>query len=627
MNKKNERLLLALGEVDEKYVKEAGTKMPTRSIVKIAMAVSVVIALALYLFIPFGAVTSDLSEYKSSAYFSLIEKIDNYRLSFMQPKYKNNYEAIADSIQGIFGGLDGGLKGEAGSDSLIGGADGGSGNYVEATDNQVDGVIESDLFKMSDKYIFRLNGSELHIYSIEKENSTLVSSYSITTQNYFRSAEMYLSEDCTTVTVLLRGYEANGWSNVVSVVSIDVSDVENVKEKGRVSIEGELKTSRMVDGKLLLVTEYYFNRGDVDYNNPSTFVPSVDDGKGKRPIEFENIIYPENVENTRYSVVALVDTEDQSILDANALLNFTSDIYVSTENLFITREYTERKDENGKYEYTERDMTEVAVIKYSDGSLESKGSITVNGRVKDQYSFDERDGYLRVVTSTRVRQSESEGDVINLKNSQNVSLYIFELSGNTLAYSVENFAIEGEEAVSVRFDGDKLYVCTAVVVTFTDPVYFFDLSDYENITSTDTGVIDGFSTSLINLGEGFLLGIGEKDWRYGKVEVYEERGGKVVSVDEYKLDGSYSQDYKAYLVNREENLFGFSIYQYVEDANGMSGRYEQRYILLGFDGYKLNVLCDVKVNNAYSSDLYRAACIDGYLYVTSPDELFVEKIR
>ena len=75
MNEKNERLMLALGNVDEKYIKEAETKMPTRSIVKIAMAVSVVIALALDLFIPFGAVTSDLSEYKSSSYFSLISYI------------------------------------------------------------------------------------------------------------------------------------------------------------------------------------------------------------------------------------------------------------------------------------------------------------------------------------------------------------------------------------------------------------------------------------------------------------------------------------------------------------------------------------------------------------------------
>ena len=627
MNEKKHRLLFAIGEVDEKYVKEAEGKMTTGKIIKIAAAFAIVIAISLYLFIPFRPVTSDLSDYENSSYFSLIEGIEDYRLSFMQPTEKNNFEVITQALRGMFGSFGkGGADGDSGGGSSPS-LEGSNGSYVEATDNQVAGVVEADLFKMSDKYIFRLGGSVLYVYSIDKENSELVSSFGIngvtgSGKGYFSGMQMYLSEDCKTVTVLEHGNDSNGQS-VVGIISLDVSDVSNITQKGVLSLQGLYKTSRMVDGKLLLVTEYYFNRNSVDYNDPKTFVPTVNDGNGDVPIEFEDIIFPDKVGNTGYSVVALVDAENMTLLGANALLNFTSDIYISAENVYITREYTKDFDaEQEGFDRGTRSMSDVAVLGYTGVSLENKGVITLRGVAEDQYNFDEKDGYLRVVTSTRENYVKTDTENSSVRNEENVSLYIYDLADNSLAYSVEDFAIEGEEATAVRFDGDMLYVCTAEVVSFTDPVYFFDLSDYNNISSTDTGVIEGFSTSLINLGEGFLLGIGEEDWQYNKVEVYEQRDGQVISVDEFKFGGSYSRDYKAYLVNREENLFGFSVYGYYGNSE-----YLQRYILLQFDGYKLNVVCDANVDKRYSSEMYRAAYIDGYLYITSPDELFVEKIN
>ena len=106
----------------------------------------------------------------------------------------------------------------------------------------------------------------------------------------------------------------------------------------------------------------------------------------------------------------------------------------------------------------------------------------------------------------------------NRITTTNASLFVINLSDNSIRASVEGFAPEGEEVASVRFEGDKLYVCTAVIRLFSDPVFFFDLSDYENITYTDTGYIEGFSSSLINLGEGYLLGIGNEDSMTGKIE-------------------------------------------------------------------------------------------------------------
>lgn len=649
---KNERLISAIGEIDEKYLEEGKTKMKRTAPIVAAASFLVVLALSLYLFVPFAPVTSDLKEYRGSAYFPLIEEIEDYRLSFLQPTYKNNFEALSSSLGGLF---EGGFKGGAGGSNM--GADMApsapsigdngawapdmdeNGDYVEVTDNQVEGVIESDLFKMSDKYIFRLGFRSdveyrtpvLRVYTVDKENSTLAAEYELPRfyGEFFKDyseAEMFLSADANTVTVLKNYTDEKTGLSKLGIISLDVSNVNEISTKAMVSIDGKLNTSRMVDGRLLLVTEYFFNRTQVDYDDPATFVPTINSGDGEKPIEFEDIIFPEEIGNTRYSVVALLDCENLALLGANALLNFTNDVYISENNVFITREYTDKiPDQNKPNSYTQSNMSDVAVLNYSGERLEKKGVITMNGQAEDQYSFDEKDGYLRVVTTTLDRVITENGDTVGARAKQNASLYIFDLSDNSLAYSVEGFAIEGEEATAVRFEGDKLYVCTAVVINFTDPVYFFDLSDYENITFSDTGVIEGYSDHLIDLGDGFTLGIGRENWSYSKVEIYEQQGDKVVSVCEFKFFGEYSTEYKSYLVNRESNLFGFAV-DYFESENQNSYA-NNAYVLLQFNGYEIVPLIISLDNIGLQSSTVRAAYVDGYLYITTPIGFTVEKIN
>ena len=80
----------------------------------------------------------------------------------------------------------------------------GTGNYQEITDNQVSGVIEADMIKRSDTHIFYLAEHYLYIYSIEGEQSKLIS---MTNLMQFSNAslsceEFFLSLDCKTVTVI-----------------------------------------------------------------------------------------------------------------------------------------------------------------------------------------------------------------------------------------------------------------------------------------------------------------------------------------------------------------------------------------------------------------------------------------
>ena len=182
---------------------------------------------------------------------------------------------------------------------------------------------------------------------------------------------------------------------------------------------------------------------------------------------------------------------------------------------------------------------------------------------------------------------------------------------------VERFAPNGETVQSVRFDGDYAYVCTSIV--FTDPVFFFDLSDLSDITYTDTGVIEGYSSSLIGFGEGNLIGIGYENWDTVKIEAYREEDSRVVSVDRYLIpSASIASDYKAYYVDRKNQLLGFGVYIRSGQIDELS------YKLLYFDGEKLTELVNLPMSGVVHT--YRSVYLDGFLYVFGEVDFHVVEV-
>ena len=517
-----------------------------------------------------------------------------------------------------------------------------NGNVIENTDNQVSGVIEGDLMKMTDKYIFRFgeerNGAGgdkryyLRIYSVDKENSRLITNYHLPMFNNELSryrneeAEIYLSEDAKTLTII-RTYvfknDQNYTSSAVGVMSFDISDVDNIKEKASVSINGGYISSRMVDGRLLLLTnQYYYVWEDTDTSDHTDFVPEINVGDESYFINPECIYIPDNIGSVNYSTLLMLGEDELDVVDVRSFLDYSEkDAYVSKDNIFLIRDYQNCTDgDDGKKNYEA--MSNISIIDYNKNGFTDKGQVTIPGTVNNQYSLDERNGHLRVVTTTILREQTGE-KWWNRITATNASLFVINLSDNSIRASVEGFAPDGEEVASVRFEGDKLYVCTAVIRLFSDPVFFFDLSDYDNITYTDTGYIEGFSSSLIDLGEGYLLGIGKEDTVTNKIEVYKKENGAVVSVDKYLFKGSYSTEYKSYLINRDQNLFGLGVLKTV--YNEQTLKYENSYLLFAFDGEKLNVVESVSVVDLNPS-MVRAAIVDGYLYITTTESLVVEKL-
>ena len=176
----------------------------------------------------------------------------------------------------------------------------------------------------------------------------------------------------------------------------------------------------------------------------------------------------------------------------------------------------------------------------------------------------------------------------------------------------------------MRFDGTMAYVCTSIELS--DPVFFFDLSDLADITYKDTGTIDGFSSSLINIGGGYLIGIGRgNNWNSFKVEVYEQTEDGVRSVDSYELkDAYYSTEYKSYYVNRQYQLIGLGVVDYRYDPKYTTSDETQRYIVLHFDGYQLVEVVNVQLSG--QTDEVRGVYIDGYMYMFGNDDFKVQKV-
>ena len=609
---KKDDILRAVGEIDDEYIAEAAPVRKKRvfswqKIAAIAACIAIVFtSLGLYLFLPGDIFTPDVTKHAGSEYYEIITRIEPFYRKGPSNKFDEIFGATAEDDGLIFEPSAGGDVAE----------DVSNGQYVEVTDNQVSGVIESDLIKRSKTQIFYLNLDTIYVYSINGEASELAGSYTIPKANdakysYTQKYEMYLSDDASTVT-LIAPYYSKDHGAATAIISIDVSNPREIGEKGRVCVYGSYLSSRLTDGKLLVISSY--RPEEPNYKKPETFVPKINTGAGVELLPADSIVYPDELNSALYTVVTSLDANTLAHGGTCAFLSYSEQLYVSDNAVYATRGYADEQLNGIARVYTRR--TDVSKLSYAGDKLEFCGTFTVDGTVKDQYSLDEHNGTLRIVTTTE----KYGANVPNL--STNANLYCIDATTFEVLAIVESFAPWGESVRSARFDGDTAYVCTSIQLS--DPVFFFDLSNVNNITYTETGTIEGFSTSLINFGDGFLVGIGVGSTSSTlKIEVYTEEGDAVIPLCSYELENTYySTEYKSYYVDRENQLIGLGIRSYSgEKFNDKGGT---GYILLSFDGFSLNELLAMNVDGEPGA--MRGVYIDDCFYILSEDDLIVKKI-
>ncbi len=619
-------------------------------------ALALVAAANLVLFVPYQTGGVDISAYADSEYYAVIEQLST--LTYGEATTTNNFDEWFGNLS--FGGRDD----DGGTDyapNATGSATISGQTYAEMTNNQTAGVIESDLCKRSDQYAYYLNyvtaesaivkdenGNEtkvtyashylIEVYSIAKEDSALVASYAVypeegtTFKGYEEEGELFLSTDCRTLTVLTPCYDTEQKLLYTSLVSLDVTDVNRIAEQNRMYVSGSYVSSRMTEETLLLVSNFSV-KSRTDFSDEAQFLPQTGTRGDMTSLPLSDIILPDEATSASYTVVCSLDPKTLSVSDCEAFLSYSEEVYVSAENLFVTRSYSTVRTDlyEGCTVTLTYPVTEIYRVAYgADGDLDLKDSAVVTGTVNDQYSMDEYEGVLRVFTTgtyDSVRyQYEKEGYDNVTKDERadygiTANLYCFDVETMTLKASVEGFAPLGESVMSARFDGDTAYVCTAVVyeVVAEDPVFQFDLSDYSHITYTDTGTIPGYSLSLITFTDGTLLGIGYgEDLDSLKISLYREEDGTVVSVAEYARDyAMFSDNFKAYFIDAENGLIGLGVFYSQYDEETQTWLNFSGYLLLRFDGYDLVTVAEIDNSASGTYDRMRADYEDGYLYLFS----------
>lgn len=641
---KKKQWLQSLNGVDDKYVAEAAPtgaavrKRSGRSIRLISILAAclafVLLAGTFALFIPYRTTPPSVAAYASSPYYSIIQKFNAYH--FEPPTFKNTFDYLIhlpslawEQVEDLAPG-----KMESAEVPMQ------NGSYQEVTDNQVAGVIEADLIKRSDKHIYYLSENVLHIYSIEGEDSRLLGRYNLAQYGVeiFSAEEFFLSADCTTLTVISSYTNKTGNTRIpyVKVITLDVSDPANVTELSNIDVSGDYLSSRLTEHGLLLMTTLYCNKPN--YADERTFVPQVEMNGEMQSVAADQIIAPDELSTASYTVMLMMDATGQSVIDSAAFLSYSQDVYVSRDAIYATRTqnaYGEIK--NNKQDY--RVVSEISCMKYGADGFDYHGSVMVDGFVLDQYSMDEYEGMLRVVTTTTSATRElrdpfdDNREVISMfVQNRNASLHVVDLASMEIIASVEEFAPKGETVQSVRFEGNAAYVCTAIAMT--DPVFFFDLSDPTNITYKETGTIAGFSTSLVDFGDGFLLGIGRgSNGNELKLEVYTEGEEMVESYCQYVRPlCDYYPEYKCYYIDRENGLVGLGIYTWdkilYEEYHAYSyDNYRYEYIVLHFDGERISEVLSATYPDAnYDLSEMRGVYVDGYFYVLGGNHFEVKPL-
>ena len=505
-----------------------------------------------------------IKQYQDSEYFEVIRKFDEYY------EYRANTPPV-----NIYGGVES--------------------HNVKVTDNQTKGVEEQDKIKRTETHIFYMDEKWIRAFSIDGENSVEVGSCQVSSQT---NNEILLSEDGKTITVIshMNVIESDHGVSYTDLHSFDVSDPENITKKSSVRIKGSCASARLVDKKLLLFIRYRPYDPHINFSKPETFLPGIDKGNGFELLPDCEIICNERMTNAIYTVALVFDENDLTIEKNIAALSYGGDPYVSEDKIFFNGD--------GSLAANALSRTNILAVDYSGEKFEVLGSASVHGYLKDKWSMDEYEGILRVVTTTKT----------------SADLYCISLESFEEIASVKGFAPEGEIVQSVRFDGTNAYVCTAKksLIVVLDPVFFFDLSDLENITYKDTGTIEGMSTSLIDYGNGYLIGIGSKglvDWSAAtlKIEAYKEAEDHVVSVCAYELDNTwFPEDYKAYYIDRRNQILGFG---YSRRNPEVERSIIYAYTLLRFDAQNEEFVELITVDLEGDQDNKRGVYIDGYMYM------------
>ncbi|MBD3252694.1 helix-turn-helix domain-containing protein [Candidatus Pacearchaeota archaeon] len=270
----------------------------------------------------------------------------------------------------------------------------------------------------------------------------------------------------------------------------------------------------------------------------------------------------------------------------------------------------------------EMEKTVVHKIHIDNEDIEYKSVGEAPGRVLNQFSMDEYDGYFRIATTTGNWRDISMNHVYVLDKD-------LEIVGK-----VEDLA-EGERIYSVRFMRGRAYMVTFRQV---DPLFVIDLSDPDDPDVLGYLKVTGYSSYLHPYDENHIIGIGKEATEQGRVQgikialfdVSDVKHPEQVSKYEIGEDWAYRSyqssqalhDHKAFLFDRSRELLVIpvSYTRYLSKDYRDNEYWQGSYVFtINLNGIKLRgrVTHSEGSESRYSAYVRRSLYMDNFLYTIS----------
>ncbi|MBU5482464.1 beta-propeller domain-containing protein [Blautia sp. MSJ-19] len=498
--------------------------------------------------------------------------------------------------------------------------DGSQENVDHSTTNtQEKNVDEADIVKTDGTYIYAMD-SRGNIRIADTSSMELIGEIAGDSSSDYR--EMYVDGDCLQVIreqvtyVTYRGKmtlpsadeaeDDEGTAvrtsysipmTTVTVETYDLADRTAPQKTGAYQQDGSYLSSRRKNGQIYLFTSYMPDTAN-GAEQLQYYVPR----SGEEYISYDHIYLPEpgadfSCRSSSYLVAGAVspDHPDQAS-DIMAVVSGAETFYVSDRNIYSAMSI---------WNDTET-RTEIIRIGYEDGRFTDGAAGSVKGELNNNFSMDEYDGNLRVVTTTE----SWDKDYTEL--SRNNGLYVLDDTLRTIG-KIEDLA-SGEELKSARFLGKTGYFVT---YRNTDPLFAADLSDPENPRILSELKITGFSEYLHFYGENQLLGIGwETDPDTGNVDGMKcsmfdlTDPTDIQETDRFILKNVLVCDalsnYRAILASPQKNLFGFAYVVYGNSSDIYDTSENYYYALFSYseaDGFEPQVYLDLNKSELFDGSM------------------------
>lgn len=350
-------------------------------------------------------------------------------------------------------------------------------------------AAEADTVKTDGRYLYFLRSGRLLIADPAGE-MPLVAAVDLTDADFWGDTEFYLQGN--TLIALSFSWDEEADKAITTLYFYDIADPAAPALARTLRFDGELVSSRIVNGRLLLVTSFRPNRAVFVKNDPATFLPAytIDDAAPCYAPE-GSIVRGTAEGETEFTTVSLLPlSSPDAAPETLSLFGSAAEIYCTGDRLYLYNEVWEpvAKDQGD---------AGVSAVSYA-GTCIRKFDVSgekpvfaaegrVNGWVLNAFALDDYNGYLRVAAG------------VGEENR------VYVLNADLQQVGESDVIGAGEQIESVRFMGDYGYVVTFMQ---TDPLFVLDLSDPAAPKIAGEVKLPGFSAYLHPAGEGQLLGVG-----------------------------------------------------------------------------------------------------------------------